>query len=269
VRWLFAVAIGAGTLWAVVLLVARVSYRLFIYPGAGDREAASELPRGFERLRLSASDGALVTGLWTAPSGATTLVVYFHGNGNVAEDQISLAQDLERRGLAVLLAEYRGYGASRGTAPDEPGLYRDAETVLDEAKRRGFPAERVCLWGASLGTGVATEMAYRHRGTRLVLISPFLSLTDAARVHAPSFIPVSLAIPDRYASAEKARFIEAPTLVSHGDNDGVIPFDAGRRLAGLFPHGRFFPIEGAGHNDVYDVGGATLLDAIVEHCVGQ
>jgi hypothetical protein len=49
----------------------------------------------------------------------------------------------------------------------------------------------------------------------------------------------------------------------------VIPFDAGRSLARLFPHGRFVPLKGAGHNDVYDVGGVALMDAIVEHCSGQ
>jgi alpha-beta hydrolase superfamily lysophospholipase len=306
-RWLLRAGIGLGSLYGLIGAVARYNYRIFVYPGAARVAAAATQEQGVEHLRLTASDGATVNALWLSPAGAQRLVVYFHGNGNIAEDQLPLARQLVGRGLAALLVEYRGYGASSGGIPSEQGFYLDAEAALDEAARRGFSKEHVALWGASLGTGIAAEMAARGRGSRLVLISPFTSLTNAARAHAPWWLPVSLVLPDRFDTLGKAHRILIPTLVVHGDADEVIPFEQGVAVAkaigrtaegngrnetvgrtaegngrnetvGRTAEGsgrndtvgrtRFLPLAGAHHNDVYEVGGEALFDAIVDLCSG-
>jgi alpha-beta hydrolase superfamily lysophospholipase len=275
--WLVRAGLGLGSFYALLGAVARFNYRAFVYPapsrpvvgleGVGRTPRAGDRPQDdVERLRLTAADGQAVHGLWLAPEGARRLVVYFHGNGNLAEDQLPLARDLARRGLAALLVEYRGYGASAASEPSERGLYLDAEAALDEASRRGFPAERIALWGTSLGTGVAAEMAARGRGSRLVLISPFSSLTDAARAHAPWWLPVVLVVPDRYDTIGKAKSIRVPTMVVHGDQDDVIPFEQGEAVARSIPRARFIPLRGAHHNDVYELGGEALMQTIVRHC---
>jgi fermentation-respiration switch protein FrsA (DUF1100 family) len=266
-RWLARGAVGLGSLYALTCVVARASYRLFIYPAPSGRLEELSPGRNLgEPLVLSAADGQTVHARFFANPAAKRLVVYFHGNGNVLEDQIPLGVELVRRGLAALLVEYRGYGASAGGKPSEEGIYADAEAGLGEATRRGFPSERVALWGTSLGTGVAAEMALRGRGARLVLVTPFTSLVDAARFHAPWWLPVSLVIPDRYDTLTKAPGIKVPTLVVHGDRDEVVPFELGRQLARSLPSAEFLPVAGAHHGDIYDLGGAALMDRIVEHC---
>jgi fermentation-respiration switch protein FrsA (DUF1100 family) len=270
-RWLVRAGLGLGSFYGLLGVVARYNYRAFVYPGASrtreeaEADAASERA-GVERLRLTAGDGQPVHALWLGPEQPRGLAVYFHGNGNIAEDLVPLGRSLVKRGLAVLLLEYRGYGLSQGREPSEQGLYLDASAALDEAAKRGFPAGRVALWGTSLGTGVASEMAARGRGARLVLISPFESLTAAARVHAPWWLPVPLVLPDRYDTLSKAGRIRLPTLAVHGDQDDVIPFAHGEAVARAIPGARFVRIPGGHHNDVYERGGDGLLDEIVAHC---
>jgi fermentation-respiration switch protein FrsA (DUF1100 family) len=259
---LLAALASALGLYALVCIVARASYRQFVYPAP----RVADLPAaGAERLALRAADGSAVNALWFAPPPGSRLVVYFHGNGETIGDAVPLARDLVLRGLGALLVEYRGYGASAGGTPTEAGLYLDAQAGLDEAARRGVGPDRIALWGYSLGTGVATEMARRGRGARLVLVAPFTSLTDVAS-RAVGWLPMSVVIPDRYDTLSKVSGIRIPTLVVHGDRDDVVPFDMGRSLASAIAGARFLPIQGAAHGDIYLRGGADLVSAIAAHC---
>jgi alpha-beta hydrolase superfamily lysophospholipase len=249
-------------LYALVCVAARASYRRFVYPAP----QLFHLPlSGGEPLALRAADGAGVSAFWLAPPPGARLVVYFHGNGETIGDAVPLAHDLAAHGLGALLVEYRGYGASAGGTPSEAGLYLDAEAALDEAARRGIGSDRIALWGFSLGTGVAAEMARRGRGARLVLVSPFTSLTDVAS-RAVGWLPMSVVVPDRYDTLSKATSIHVPTLIVHGDGDDVVPFDMGRSLASAIAGARFVPIPGAAHGDVYVRGGTELVSAIAAHC---
>jgi pimeloyl-ACP methyl ester carboxylesterase len=244
---------------------ARATYRRFVYPAPPPRVTDPGLG---ELLDLRASDGVSAHARWFRPPEGARLVAYFHGNGELADDNVPLALDLEQRGLGALLVEYRGFGASAGAAPpSEDGLYLDAEAALDEAARRGIGPDRVALWGTSLGTGVAAEMARRERGSALVLVSPFTSLPDVASSVA-WWLPVSLLLPDRFDTLAKAGAIRVPAVVAHGDRDELVPFAMGRAVAGAIDGARFVPVVGAMHGNVYDVGGAALMDALVAHSRG-
>src|SRR5262249_27668067 len=139
------------------------------------RDEGPEAPPGAVLRELRAADGTRVQALhFAAPPGAPT-VVHFHGNGETLRHLVARGQALRARGLGALLVEYRGYGTSEGK-PTEDGLYQDAEAALDALAQEGTGRDRVVLWGTSLGTGVAAEMAARGRGARLVLVTPFTSM---------------------------------------------------------------------------------------------
>ena len=249
-------------LYGAICLVARMTYRRFLYPAPPPHARGVDVGPG-ERLSLRASDGVTVSALWFAPAEGARVVAYFHGNGGLADDEVPLALELRRRGLGALLVEYRGYGASAAAGtPGEEGLYRDAEAALDEAARRGVGADRIALWGTSLGTGVAAEMAKRGRGSSLVLVSPFTSMTAMASRAAP-WLPTSLLLPDRYDTLGKAASIHVPTTVAHGDRDEVVPYAMGEAVARAIPGAAFITVPGAMHGDVYLVGGEGLMDALV------
>ncbi len=212
-------------------------------------------------LRLVASDGVAVHAIeLPAPAGART-VVHFHNNRETVEAAADFARAIRRRGLGVLLVEYRGYGASRGGKPSEDGLYRDAEAALSMLASRGIGPDRIVLSGTSLGTGVAAEMARRGRGARLVLVTPYTSIPDLVADRVPG-APAELLVSDRFATLEKTRDIHVPTLVIHGDADEVVPFTMGQKVARAIAGARFLRVAGGRHGDLFVRDGPRLFDAI-------
>ncbi|MBK7858340.1 MAG: alpha/beta hydrolase [Archangiaceae bacterium] len=177
-----------------------------------------------------------------APGDAGPIVVFFHGNADCAGEQQWLADQLGHSFVAV---EYPGYGALPGS-PSEEAIYTAAEAQL-----QGLPRERLVLVGQSIGSGPAVELARRGYGRKLVLLSPFTSLPDAAQLTLP-WLPARWLTRDRFDSASKAPGISVPVLVIHGDRDEVVPYPLGARLAPLFPHGELMTISGAHHNDLWD-----------------
>ena len=262
-RWLARLVAIIAVLYLAICVLLRVEYRVLLYP-APDTDTTSN-PPGAEQLDLVAADGvavhALRIGEPVPPAGTT--IVFFHGNGEIISGESrGLALEMTKRGYAAVLVEYRGYGRSAGAGvPSESGLYADAEAVLSELARRGVTPDHLALWGTSLGSGIAAEMARRGRARSVVLVSPFTSIPDVGALEFP-WLPVRLLVPDRYATLEKAPSIHARAYVIHGTDDNVVPFAMGRTVSAAIPGCTFVPWPGANHNDIYPVGGAPLLDRI-------
>lgn len=241
------IALGLGGLYALLCVGAHFGYRRVLYP-APQTDRAS-VPSGARLLELRAADGVPVHAMEFANPAATRHIVYFHGNGEVIGDSIWMAQGLVAQGFAVTLVEYRGYGRSAGLSqPTEDGLYADATAVLDDLAKRGV--RDVILWGQSLGSGVAAEMAHRGHGTALVLVTPYTSIPDMAARFA-GFLPVQLLVGDRFATLAKAPSIKLPTVVVHGTDDELIPTAMGERVAAAIPGARFERIPGGHHMDTF------------------
>jgi uncharacterized protein len=188
------------------------------------------------------------------------VVAYFHGNGEDLADAVPMVSLLRTLGVGVLAVEYPGYGVAGGT-PSEQGAYAAAEGALRWLRtERGIDSDRVVLLGQSLGTAVASEMARRGSGARLVLISPFTSVADMARRRVPMF-PASL-VRHRFDTQAKAPAISMPVLIIHGTQDEVVPFAMGERLASVFPDVRFVPLSGGQHNDLLTMYALTVREAL-------
>jgi uncharacterized protein len=215
----------------------------------------------FTTHQLIARDGVVVHAIeLPAPPGART-VVHFHNNRETVESLASFAGALRSRGLGVLLVEYRGYGASAGEQPSEDGLYLDAEAALDMLAARGVGPDRVVLSGASLGTGVAAEMARRGRGKSLVLVTPYTSIPDLVTSVVPG-VPAALLLTDRFETLRKAAEIRIPTLVIHGDADEIVPFAMGKRIASAIAGAHLLRVPAGRHGDLFARDGTRLFDAI-------
>jgi pimeloyl-ACP methyl ester carboxylesterase len=239
------VVYGAIALYVLACVVVASAYRPFLFPAPA---RASGTPPDFKLIEAKASDGVTARALRLTQADAELTIVFFHGNGELAEDSAGLARELASHGHSVVLAEYRGYGISRDAGPpSELGLYADAEAILGAL---GVPRDRIVLMGFSLGTGVAVEMATRGYGRALVLLAPYTSIPDVASHHVP-FLPMRLLMRDKFDSRSKARGIALPVLVAHGDADEVVPFDMGETIAHLFPKGQFVAVPGGHHTDMF------------------
>jgi pimeloyl-ACP methyl ester carboxylesterase len=193
-------------------------------------------------------------------SAKATTVVHFHGNAEQILDCAELGRAFRSRGLGFLAVEYPGYGRMSGV-PAEAGLYAAAEAGLAYLRQRGVGPTETALMGQSLGSGVAVEMARRGHGARLVLISPYTSISEIAGHYYP-WLPTALLVLDQFNSAGKAAEVRVPALLIHGENDETIPTELGRRLGSLLPNARVKILAGTGHNDVWERGGAALLDEV-------
>ena len=250
--------------YALLVVGARLLHRRVLYQPPGE-DTPVEVPEGATLLTATAADGVVVNALdFAAPKAART-IVHFHGNAETVEANAFLAREMKKRGFAMVLVEYRGYGRSRGSSPNEEGLYLDATAILDVLAARGVGPDRVVLWGQSLGTGIATEMAKRGRGSRLALVAPFTSTVDMAARIVP-FLPATMVMVDRFDTLSKAPAISAPTLVVHGDIDDVIPFEQGEKVSHAFPHGTFLKVPEGRHDNLYK--SFSVIAALASHIGG-
>ena len=225
--------------------------------------AAAPAASGAPEMRLAhheTADGLRLTS-WYAPAraGMATLL-YVHGNAGTVADRVFKVRPYLDRGYGVMLVGYRGYGGNPG-APSEQGLYRDGASAMAFLAAQGVAAGRVVLYGESLGTGVAVELAHRAATqspvAALVLEEPFTTMGDAAQSHYP-FVPAKWLVKDKFDSASKIAAVRAPLYVFHGDRDRVVPQKLGKTLFAAASEPKTGAwIAGAGHNDLYDYGAAA------------
>jgi fermentation-respiration switch protein FrsA (DUF1100 family) len=227
------------------------------------------VPRGGEDVWFETADGSRLHGWFVSsparPPAAT--VVYFHGNGGNISYVDWVGEQLAARGFDVLLFDYRGYGRSEGALSDERGVYEDADAAYDFAVRgRGARPERVVLYGQSLGTAAAVDVAARKPCGALVLESGLSSAGDMARTILP-WLPrfVARLTRNKFDSVGKLARVGCPVLVAHGDRDEVIPVEQARALHAAAPEPkRLHVVSGAGHNNLTAVGGAKYMDAVAD-----
>ena len=204
-------------------------------------------------FQVSTDDGIALKG-WYAPATTKPLtLVYFHGNGDDLESSAPVASIYIRAGYGVLIAEYRGYSGLPGS-PTEAGLYADARAYLGKLIASGVNPRSIILFGRSLGTGVAAQMATEFPAGGLILLSPYRSIPEVAKSHF-WFLPVDLLMKDRFETAKKIKSISIPLLIANGGQDQVIPPSQGRDLFALANEPKeFYFAAPAGHNDMFDHG---------------
>jgi pimeloyl-ACP methyl ester carboxylesterase len=243
----------AAAAYALFLIVlCSVQRRLVYFPEPLPENAPIALPQGMSEVWIPARDGARVHGLFRPPPPGGPVVLFLHGNAGNAVRWLSFFEEILRPRAGGLMIDYRGFGKSPGR-PAEQGLYADAQGALDWLEGKGFPPSRVVLFGKSLGTGVAVELARTRGAAGLVLESPYTSLPDVGRRRFP-MVPVRLLMRDRFDSLSKAAEIRCPVLGIWGGLDATVPPDLSERLFAALPGPKeSFIVPAAGHMDIQDV----------------
>ncbi len=228
--------------------------------------AVAGLPEA-EEVVLDAADGERVIAWHVPPRGDKPVVLYFHGNGGSLRGRVDRFRDLTADGSGLVALSYRGYGGSSG-APTEVGLVNDALAAYAFTRAR-YPAERIVLWGESLGTGVAVALAAAHPVAAIILDAPFTSAAAVGAAHYP-FLPVRWLIKDPFYSDRRILDVRAPVLVLHGARDDVIPIALGEQLFALIPGPKqFVRFADAGHNDLDHYGATQTVREFLAKTFGE
>jgi pimeloyl-ACP methyl ester carboxylesterase len=247
-RVLLALTLLVGT---VVAMLWGLQRQLIYVPDPVPVPAAADVIPGGRDVTLSTADG-LELGAWFVPAAGPVdtemAVLVAPGNGGNREGRAGLAEELSRRGLAVLLMDYRGYGGNPGN-PSEDGLAADADAAAEALERLGYPAQRTLYFGESLGTGVVAALHARHPPAGMVLRSPFTELADVGRHHYP-WLPVRVLLRDRFPVLEHLAASTVPVTIVYGDRDTVVPPVLSARVADHAPSlAERVVLAGADHND--------------------
>lgn len=253
------VGLGAlGVLYLGVILWFRLNEdRLLYFPERGSVGVpAAEFGLDTRRVSLTSKDGVRLLAWAIAPpqdSGRWVLVL--HGNaGNLATPgRPAHAQQFHLLGLGVLALDYRGYGESEGS-PSETGLYTDARAAYDYLRDSiGVPTERIVIYGHSLGSAVAIELASEAPAAALMIEGAFTSVPDRGAELYP-FLPVHWMARSNFASLQRIGAVRMPILIIHGRDDSTIPLSHGRRLfAAANEPKTLLEVPGA-HDNAYEVG---------------
>jgi pimeloyl-ACP methyl ester carboxylesterase len=196
---------------------------------------------GVESLFIDAADGTRLHA-WHV-KGRDSLILYFGGN---AEEVSWMLDEGARRtpGIGWLLVDYRGYGSSGGS-PSEKTLVEDAVRWYDRVKTDD---RKVYVFGRSLGSGVAVQLAAQRPVAGVVLVAPFDSLVEVGKRHYP-FLPVNWMLKHRFDSAALAPRLTVPLLCIVATGDEIIPAEHAKRLYDAWGgEKRWVALEGAGHN---------------------
>jgi fermentation-respiration switch protein FrsA (DUF1100 family) len=212
---------------------------------------AAGFPEAEEHV-LATADGEKVI-VWHVPAKpGHPVVLYFHGNGDFLAGFFGRFHDLIADGTGIVALSYRGYAGSSGQ-PSEQGLLRDAAAAYAFTAAR-YGADRIIVWGFSLGTGVAVALAAEQPVARLILEAPYTSIVDVAASGFP-FVPVRWFLRDRFHSDQRIARVTAPLLIMHGTSDATIPIALGERLFALAHEPKqFVRFPGGGHADLDSFG---------------
>ena len=261
------VVLAAG----VQLWVLWAQKRLSFWPDAQRRSLEGAERAGFSELEISTTDGVSLVAWWRPPDQEKATVLFFGGNAGSIADRRFFLEMLAGRGYGILGVNYRGYGGSTGS-PSEKGIYTDGLSAFDFlVGKRSIAPRTVVVFGQSIGGTVATQVALKRQVTGIVLESGFTSAQAMARRVVP-FLPLWLLMTYHFDNLDRVRHIECPKLFVHGQKDETVPFPQGKAL---FDNARepkrFYPIAGASHNDVVEVGGKAYLDFLqefIDSCAG-
>jgi len=252
--------IGASATVFFVLLLYAVSAiyvylnqdAMIFFPRPIDARLVESLKvqNNIEELNLRTDDGNTLRG-WIVnadPAHKKPLVIYYGGNAEEVSDMISTADQVS--GSTWALVNYRGYGSSTGS-PSEANLFSDSLLVYDTlSARHDIDTTNISVFGRSLGSGVAVYVAQHRLVSRVLLSTPYDSLTSVAQEQYPYF-PIGLLLKNKFDSVARASDIHVPVLILAVGNDKTIPISHAAKLAAAF--GRFCTykiIPGADHNTI-------------------
>ena len=260
-KWLVVLA-SVGYLGGLVVLF--FAQRSFIYPVPQTARTAPEAA-GFgaaEEHLLTTADGETII-VWHVPAKpGHAVVLYFHGNGDFLAGLVGRFWDITADGTGLVALSYRGYAGSSGR-PDEQGLLLDAAAAYAFASAR-YSADRIVVWGFSLGSGVAVALAADQPIGKLILEAPYTSIMDVAAAAFP-FLPVRWLVRDQFRSDRRISRVTAPLLMMHGAHDATIRINFGERLFALAREPKQFVRfpEGA-HNDLGSYGAIETARHFIE-----
>ena len=226
----------------VVTLFLYVYQRNLLYHPVENNYFGDKLIVEIEKIQIITKDNIKLLAWYHEKNiNKNKTILYLHGNAGALENRIHKINHFKDMQVNFLLLAWRGFSGNKGK-PTEQGLYEDARSAIKWLIEKGILEENIIIYGESLGTGIATEIAQNKKYAGVILESPFTSMVAAAKSKYPIF-PVKLLLKDKYESDKKIKNIKSPILIMHGEVDKIVPFWMGKKMFELAnnPKYSYFP----------------------------
>jgi len=232
-----------------IIMLYFLQEKLIFLPSQLPQDYAYSFALPHTEFNLETPDGAMLNGLHFKNTDSKGVILYFHGNAGDLSRWGEIALFFVEKQYDVVIMDYRSYGKSTGKLSPQ-ALFDDAQLFYDYTLGH-YQESNITLYGRSLGTGIATELASRNLPKQLVLETPFYSLVDVAKEMFP-ILPVSLFLKYKFPSFEYMQQVACPVGIFHGTSDSIVPFDSGKKLFEAIPNEQktFYTVEGGGHNNL-------------------
>ena len=210
----------------IVLFITFYQRKLLYHPGENNYLDQNTLNHKIEKVYIP-SDEKLIGWYFEKNRNFKTLL-FFHGNAGKIDNRIYKLNEFSKMNINYLIFGYRGFSGNSGK-PNEEGLYKDAKAAKLWLNNRNISDEQLILYGESLGTAIAINLAKENKFAGIILESPFTSMTELAKKYYP-YLPVNLILKDKFDSIKKINLIESPILIMHGKQDKIVPFNMGLKI---------------------------------------
>jgi fermentation-respiration switch protein FrsA (DUF1100 family) len=270
IRWTLMLLMTAYIL-ACTYMWATQRHYIFV-PKSLLQTSPDRLGMKFDEIHIPSGSGTEHGDLygWWIPAddnNAPTLL-YLHGN----DKNIGYAHDIDRvarlhsMGYNLLTIDYRGYGKSTGGEPEEFKVYEDAEAAWTYLiKQRACDPKRIFIYGHSLGSAVAIDLAVHHpEAAGIIAESGFTSMINMAKLEYP-YLPVEFLLNQRFDSMEKIHGLKIPILLIHGTWDRLVPYQMSQRLYDNAPQPKTLKlVEGGEHGNISIIAPLEFRAAVSE-----
>jgi fermentation-respiration switch protein FrsA (DUF1100 family) len=232
----------------IIMISCSAQNKLIFFPKKLDQTYQFNNEFDPEEVFIKTPDSITLNGLFFS-SNSNKVILYLHGNAGSIDTWQHVYKKFKALGYNFFIIDYRGYGKSTGKI-SEKGLYIDGLCALNYLKSRGFNDNDIILFGSSLGTGIAVEIASSNQIGSLILQSPYTSIKKLATEKYPYLFP-SLYLDYDFNSINKINQVKSPILVIHGKQDELIPFDHGKQIYDAYKGVKMIlPIEAGHHNNL-------------------
>ena len=234
--------LALASFYALLLIAVFFFKRNLLYHPSVDNYLESQIasePTEIEKVNITTKDKIdLVGWFYNKNLDKFKTILFFHGNAGSLENRTYKLNHFKNLNVNFLIIAWRGFSGNEGK-PNEKGLYEDAASAIKWLKIKGINEQNIILYGESLGTGVAVEIAQNKNYAGVILESPFTSMVNVGKKHYP-FFPVRFLLKDKFESYKKITNILAPVLIMHGKVDKIVPYDMGKEMYELANEPKFF-----------------------------
>ena len=226
-------------IYFLIVVLTYIFQRNLLYHPKENNYHGDKLLVKIDKIKIKTRDNIeLISWYHNKDSANYKTVLFLHGNAGSLENRIHKINHFKNMNVNFLIVAWRGFSGNKGM-PTEKGLYEDARSAVNWLNLKGVNEKNIIIYGESLGTGVAIEIAQNKNFAGIILESPFTSMINAGKDKYP-FLPVKILLKDKYESEKKIKNIKIPILIMHGKVDNIVPFEMGKKMYDLANKPKYF-----------------------------